>query len=83
MKLNEQISTQTDVDLLNQAVNNKCMPTWLTDGKMGKTKSGKTVWYGKSSKGSTVIFFPPKDGVLTAKNLKTKKISTKKCVYHQ
>jgi hypothetical protein len=80
MKLNEQVSTQTDIDLLKQAVSNKCMPTWLTDGKIGKTKSGKTVWYGKSSKGSTVIFFPPKDGVLTAKNLKTKKISTKKCV---
>lgn len=59
--------TNNDRDKLYKALQAGCFPQWLTNGQFGKL-GGKSVYYGKNSKGEDIVFYAD----MTAQNMKTK-----------
>lgn len=59
--------TNNDRDKLYKALQAGCFPQWITNGQFGKI-AGKSVYYGKNSKGEDIVFYAD----MTAQNMKTK-----------
>jgi hypothetical protein len=59
--------TNNDRDKLYKALQAGCFPQWLANGQFGKI-AGKSVYYGKNSKGEDIVFYAD----MTAQNMKTK-----------
>jgi hypothetical protein len=59
--------TNNDRDKLYKALQAGCFPQWLSNGQFGKL-GGKSVYYGKNSKGEDIVFYAD----MTAQNMKTK-----------
>ncbi len=78
MKNIQEQSTQNNMspkEILLQASKQGCYPTWLKNGKFTDDYLGKPVWFGKNSKGQTIVFYSD----FTAKNIITNVIKKWSC----
>ena len=61
------LNNMSPKEILLQASKQGCYPTWLKNGKFSDDYLGKPVWFGKNSKGQTIVFYSD----FTARNIIT------------